>query len=58
MWPYNVLTYSSATTEFAYDSSNQYNWNGVDRYICDSEKEYSELTEVSEGLIYTKLVKM
>lgn len=36
-----------AVTEFHYDSADKYNWNNLDRYICENEKENSQLNEVN-----------
>ena len=33
-------------TEFHFESADKYNWNNLDRYICETEKENSQLNEV------------
>lgn len=46
MWPHNCLKYSVSVTEFHFESADKYNWNNLDRYICETEKENSQLNEV------------
>lgn len=46
VWPHNCLKYSVSVTEFHFESADKYNWNNLDRYICETEKENSQLNEV------------
>ncbi|XP_057295818.1 GATOR complex protein DEPDC5-like isoform X1 [Hydractinia symbiolongicarpus] len=45
VWPHNCLQYSVAATEFQYEAAVKYNWNNLDRYICETEKDFSQLNE-------------
>ena len=47
LWPSNGEMYISTSAAFRYQDIDKYNWNNVDRYICETEKEYNQLAEVS-----------
>jgi len=48
MWPYNCPQFSKACTEFSYESPINYAWNSVDRYICDTGKDFNDVRDILE----------
>ncbi|XP_065647417.1 GATOR1 complex protein DEPDC5 isoform X3 [Hydra vulgaris] len=57
LWPpsYNFDHYACELSEFQFKSSDRYNWNNLDEYICETEKECVENKksgELSEGMLY------